>query len=120
MKGSMAKEKNINSFGNRLAKLRKERGLTQQQLADKIDVSRRVIAYYEVESDNPPSNIVVLLSKALNVSADHLLGLKPFKDNGDKPSLRLTRRMKKIEALPPSQQKALLKTLDTFLKGAER
>jgi len=116
----MAKEKNINNFGKRLAKLRKEKGLTQQQLADRVAVSRRVIAYYEVESDNPPSSLVVILSKALNVSADELLGLKGFKDNGDRPNLRLTRRMKKIKALPPSQQKALLKTLDTFLKGAEK
>jgi transcriptional regulator with XRE-family HTH domain len=115
----MVKEKIINNFGKRLARLRKERGLTQQQLADKIDVSRRVIAYYEVESDNPPSNIVVLLSKALNVSADEILGLTPSKDNGDKPNLKLTRRMRKIEALPSSKQKILLQNIDMFLKGVE-
>ncbi len=116
----MPKEKIKNSFSKRLAKLRKERGLTQQQLADKIDVSRRVIAYYETESDNPPSNIVALLSKFLNVSADDLLGLKQLKDSGDKPSLKLIRRMKKIEVLPPSQQRVILKTIDNFLKGAEK
>ena len=82
--------------------------------------NRRVIAYYEVESDNPPSNLVVLLSKALSVSADELLGLKPFKDNGDKPSLRLTRRMKKIEALPESQQQFILKAIDSHLKALEK
>ncbi len=36
--------------------LRKGQVLTQQQLADKIEVTRRVIAYYEVKSDNPPGN----------------------------------------------------------------
>jgi transcriptional regulator with XRE-family HTH domain len=114
----MQKEKRIINFSARLSSLRKERGLSQQQLADKVNVSRRVIAYYEVESDNPPSNLVVLLSKALNVSADELLGIKPIKSDVIKPSLRLTRRMKQIEALPPSQQKALLKNIDMFLKGA--
>ncbi len=92
--------------------------MTQQQLAGKIDVTRRVIAYYEVESDNPPGNIIMLLSKVLHISADELLGLAPV-DINDKPNLRITRRIKKIEGLPPSQQKVLLKTIDVFLKGAQ-
>ncbi len=115
----MKKGKNKKSFSTKLAYLRKERGLSQQQLANKVNVSRRVIAYYEVESDNPPSNLVVLLSKILSISADELLGIKPIEGNSTKPSLKFTRRMKQIEALPPSQQKALLKNIDMFLKGAE-
>jgi len=35
------------------------------------------------------------------------------------PNLKLQRRMKKIEGLPSSQQRALLQTIDTFLKGAQ-
>jgi len=43
------------------------------------------------------------------------------KKNGDaKLSLRLLRRVKRIEDLPQSQQKTLLKTIDTFLKAAGR
>jgi len=116
----MKKKKHTNNFSTRLASLRKDRGLSQQQLADKVNVSRRVIAYYEVESDNPPSNLVMLLTKVLSVSADELLGIKPIKNNGSKPRLKFTRRMKQIEELPPSQQKALLKNIDMFLKGAEK
>ncbi len=116
---AMKKMKNAKTFSARLADLRKARGLSQQQLADKVNVSRRVIAYYEVESDNPPSNLVVLLSDVLNVSADELLGIKPIESDITKSSLKFTRRMKQIEALPPSQQKALLKNIDMFLKGAE-
>jgi transcriptional regulator with XRE-family HTH domain len=115
----MKKMKNTKTFSTRLADLRKARGLSQQQLADEVNVSRRVIAYYEVESDNPPSNLVVLLSDVLNVSADELLGIKPVESDITKSSLKFTRRMKQIEALPPSQQKALLKNIDMFLKGAE-
>lgn len=37
-----------------------------------------------------------------------------------KPNLKIQKRMKKIDELPESQQKALLRTIDTFLKGAER
>ena len=50
---------------------------------------------------------------------DELLGLNGTRklDEG-KASLRLLRRSKKIEELPSSQQKTLLKTIDPFLKGA--
>jgi hypothetical protein len=42
------------------------------------------------------------------------------KTEGNGFSLKLVRRMQIIEALPPSQQKFLLRTIDTFLKGAEK
>lgn len=51
---------------------------------------------------------------ALGTSSDAFLGL-----NGseiDTPSLKLVKRLKKIEALPPPKQKALLQTIDGFLK----
>ncbi len=42
------------SFGARLTKVRKAAGSTQQELADEVGVSRRMLAYYEVQSDHPP------------------------------------------------------------------
>ena len=57
----------LSSFGKRLAKLRKAAGYTQQQLADEIGATRRMIAYYESESQHPPANMLVDLAKALNV-----------------------------------------------------
>jgi len=37
-----------------------------------------------------------------------------------KPSMKILGRLKQIEALPSHQKKTLLKTTDTFLKGAQR
>ena len=59
--------------------------------------------------------MIIGFALALEVTGDEILGLKVTKNEGDKPSLRILRRMKKIEALPLSQQKFLLKTVDTFL-----
>ena len=56
---------------------------------------------------------------ALEVTADELLGIKTTKNEGERPSLKITQRLKKIEGLPPSQQKTLLKTIDTFIKAAQ-
>ena len=49
----MDKIKKTENFGKQMTKLRNKQSLTPQQLADTIDVSRRVIAYYEVGSASP-------------------------------------------------------------------
>jgi site-specific DNA-methyltransferase (cytosine-N4-specific) len=60
-------------FGVRLVALRRAAGLTQEQLATKVDVSRRVIAYYEGETEHPPTTILPRLALVLGVTADELL-----------------------------------------------
>lgn len=62
------------SAGNRLAALRKARGLTQEQLATVAGVSRRRIAYYERETQHPPTTILPCLAEVLGVTTDELLG----------------------------------------------
>jgi hypothetical protein len=64
--------------------------------------------------------VIVRFAKALDVTADELLGIKQTPTTGTKPTLKTLKRLKKIEELPPSQQKTLLRTIDTFLKGAEK
>ena len=63
---------------------------------------------------------MIRFARVIEVTTDELLGVRASKDNGNRLSLKLLRRAKKIETLPPSQQKTLLKTIDTFLKDAER
>lgn len=60
-------------FGERLAELRKASGLTQTDLAKKLGVSRRMIAYYEGETKHPPTTILLHLAQTLGVTADELL-----------------------------------------------
>lgn len=62
-------------FGNRLRQLRKERKLTQKELAGRIGVKNSVISFYEVGDRTPSLEVLVKLSKALHVSTDVLLGL---------------------------------------------
>ena len=68
----MKRKTSIKNFGKRLSDLRKQRGFTQQKLADLVKVSRRVIAYYEGETNYPPTHLLVPLAKALNVTTDEL------------------------------------------------
>jgi len=67
--------------GQRLARIRRERGFTQIELADKTGMVQALVSDYE------------------------------------RGKLRL-RRLEQIEALPPAQPTALLRTIDAFLEGA--
>ena len=108
------------TLGQRIARLRKEKGYTQDELAGRIGIIRELISNYERERIRPNYEMVIRLAIAFEVTTDELLGLKSTKKNGGKPNLKIQRRMKQIEALPPSQQKALLKTIDAVIKGAEK
>jgi transcriptional regulator with XRE-family HTH domain len=103
----------------RLARLRKERGWTQVELAERIDITQRLVSDYERGRLRLNADIIVRLANALEVTADELLQSNKRKHTlRSKPSLRVLRRLEKIEKLPLHQQSTLLKTIDTFLRGA--
>lgn len=107
------------SMGERLARLRQARGLTQIAFAARIGITQSLLSSYECDRLKLSAEMAIHFTQALKVSADELLGLKPMKGNGEgRLSLKLTRRLKGIEQLPPGQQRVLLKTIDQFLKGA--
>jgi transcriptional regulator with XRE-family HTH domain len=108
------------TFGQRLARIRKSKGYTQVELSQKMDIVQVLISDYERDKLRPYHEMIVRFAKALEVSADELLGLKPIKKKGGEPSLKLIRRVKKIEALPPAQQKFVLKTIDSLIKAAQK
>ncbi len=107
------------SFGERLTELRKAAGFTQQELADEVGVSRRMIAYYEGQSMHPPTTLLPALARALGLSADALLGLTPVKRNGKPVNTRLVRRLQQIEKLEATQKRQILQVIDTLLESAQ-
>jgi transcriptional regulator with XRE-family HTH domain len=116
---SQLKEKNVESFGDRLARLRLAAGFSQRDLAAEIGISQRVVAYYEKETAYPPSHLLPVLAKALKVTADQLLGLEEVKGNGRTQDTRLWRRFSQVEKLPPPKRKQIVQILDAFL-GSEK
>ena len=60
-------------LGDNIFKLRKESKLSQEQLAEKINVTRQTISNWELGETSPNPEQLKLLSKVLNVSIDELL-----------------------------------------------
>jgi transcriptional regulator with XRE-family HTH domain len=103
--------------GNRLASIRKAKGFTQKQLCEKIGIGQTLLSAYEVGRLSLSADMVKRIALALDVSTDEILGLQPSKAN---PLMAtLARRLRKIETLPASQRKVLVKTIDMFLKGVK-
>ena len=118
------------TLGQRIARLRKANGYTQTDLAQELaqgqssqkEISniRVLISDYERNKIRPNYEMIARLALVLGVTADELLGIKKPKKKNAEPSLKIQKRMKGVEKLPPAQQKVLLKTIDTFLKAAEK
>jgi transcriptional regulator with XRE-family HTH domain len=113
----MAKNLEFESRGQRIARLRREKGLTQAELAQRLQVSQPVVSDYENDVIRLPADVVVEIAETLGTSTDELLGVRqpaPRSNDGIK-NRRLYRRMQEIEKLPRRDQEALLRTIEAFI-----
>lgn len=106
------------TIGQRLTQLRKQRGYTQVELAEKIGIRQVLVSAYEKDRRGLSAEMAIHFALALDVSLDELLRPQGKKVSGKKPSRKVLRRLEEIEKLPPHQQNYLLKTIDGFLRGA--
>ncbi len=60
-------------LGEKILKLRKKQGLSQEQLGEQVNVTRQTISNWELNETTPNPEQLKLLSKAFNVSIDELL-----------------------------------------------
>lgn len=63
----------METLGSRLKKIRRDKKLTQQQLADAIGVSKTSVIYWEKDENTPKHESLVLLAKTLGVNTQYLL-----------------------------------------------
>ena len=61
------------SLGNKLAEARRARNLTQEQLAEKLDVTRQAVSRWESDAAYPETDKIVRMAQILEVSCDYLL-----------------------------------------------
>lgn len=60
-------------FGEKLSFLRKQRGMTQLELAEKLDISRQAVSRWEQGTSEPSTENLVSIGKLLGVSVDDLV-----------------------------------------------
>jgi len=116
---AMTKTSPADTLGHRIARLRRDRGLTQVELAHKLAVSQPVVSDYEHDVIRLAADMVGKIAAILGVSTDELLGHQPPTSSvGALKNRRLYRRLQEIEKLPKRDQEALLRTIDAFVTKA--
>jgi len=112
-----AKKPPSTEFGRRLTGLRQARGLTQVQLAEAINSTQRIISRLETIAEHPTVPLLMELARALKVSADELLGLKPPPKTEAPVQLpqerRLWKKLRLVARLPERDQRAVLRIIDS-------
>lgn len=68
-------------IGIRIKELRIENSLTQKELADFLNLTPKMISFYELGQRTPPSDIIIKLSEKFGVSTDYLLGKTNFRNH---------------------------------------
>jgi transcriptional regulator with XRE-family HTH domain len=96
------------SFGARMARLRRTAGYSQRALAEELGISYRMVAYYEGETDRPPAHLLPAIAKALGVSVDQLLGLAVVSARKRPRNDRLIRTLLRVERLSPRARRAVI------------
>ncbi|MDP4527082.1 MULTISPECIES: helix-turn-helix domain-containing protein [Bacillus] len=78
------------SLGKRLKEARKKRGLSQIEVAQKLNISNQVISNYERDFRDPDTKTLKQLSDLYNVSTDYLVGKAPVESNNKASKLTQT------------------------------
>lgn len=105
-------------LGTHIAQLRKDRGLTQVQLAEMTDLTQQMVASYEVGRRRVPVSLLPTFADALTVSIEELIGRQPARAAAKRgPTPKLQQQMERIQRLPKAQQRFVMQTLETLLKG---
>lgn len=84
------------SLGNKLAEARKKQNLTQEQLAERLGVTRQAVSRWESDAAYPETDKIVRMAQILEVSCDYLL--QDGVDETGKPAISpVTRLLKQAQ-----------------------
>lgn len=106
--------KDFMAVSDRLASIRKEKKMSQLDLANKVSLHTNAIGRYERGEAIPSVDVAIKLAKALEVSLDYLTGLTNVELNDVTLS-----RLGEINALNNEDREHVYKVLDALLRDAK-
>jgi transcriptional regulator with XRE-family HTH domain len=113
-------ERGMRELAARVVSIRKEKGVTQIEIAKTLGVTQSMVSRIEKGELRLNGEVIIKLAKLFKVSTDELLGQKSLKNNLPEISRRWLRRIKKINHLSKRDQDGLIQTVDRYLKAAEK
>lgn len=115
-------ERGTTTIANRIAEVRKERGISQQAMAKKLGVTQPIISRYERGELRIHAELLAKIAKLLDTSSDELLGLTPVKRTQPKSDLdtadkrKLWKKFQQIAKWPEKDQRAVIRIINSMSK----
>jgi len=101
-------------FGKRLSEVRKDKKLSQDELAKKLDMQGAVIGRYERDEVKPSIEVAAKIAQALGVSLDYLVGNSDMLLEAD-----VIKRIQEIQNLPDKDRDHLYYVVDNILQNVK-
>ena len=98
-------------FADRLANLRKQRGLTQEGLADLIGLTKTQVYRYERSNAQPTLDVIKRMAIALSVSTDELI----FEEDERKPDDNMALLLEGVNKLDPDEKHVIREMIEGIL-----
>ena len=111
-KGTKHDQRPRSEFASRLITVRKKKGLSQVQLAEKMGVNQGFISHYEGDSEGPTPELLKRFAVALGVSVKVLLGDVQIESGGPPPPKAIQKRLDMISRLPQKDQQTIARIID--------
>jgi transcriptional regulator with XRE-family HTH domain len=99
------------ALGAHITQLRKARDMTQAELARALGVSQQAVFAYELGERRTSVLILAKITKVFNVTLDELSGLRQQPARKGRVSPRAIRHAERLQALPTTQQRFILRIL---------
>jgi transcriptional regulator with XRE-family HTH domain len=101
-------------LGQKLKEIRKDKNISQDELAEKIGIDGRQISRYENDKMSPSIEVLIKIADTFNISVDYLLfdniPRKPLRQN----YYSIIEKLESIENMSPDDQKAFIIFLDSI------
>jgi transcriptional regulator with XRE-family HTH domain len=110
----------IMTMNEKIRTLRKSKGWTQIELAEKLGTSQKAVTTYETGTRRPSLDRLTLLARLFNVTLEDLIGKNGIKPQEDKKHVHKNSRVAQIqvlyERLPANEQRVILKQVKNLVE----
>ena len=109
---------NEKAIGRRLREIRESRGMTQVELASKLNTKQALVSGYELGNIRMHGALVAAFAQALDATSDEILCIESKRRSVKTNDRRIARLMQDINVLSKRERDTLLKTIAHFVRGA--
>jgi transcriptional regulator with XRE-family HTH domain len=102
-------------FGKRIAEARRRPGLTQVDLAGRLEVTQQVVAAWERRNVALRAEQIKTLAEALGTTADYLIGISATWKGSKGPSGKVRQVFEQVSKLPRRQQQKVVEFVEAFV-----